>query len=461
MNAPSHPPADRRGEPASQSEQQALQTEITALKEAGQVQLDLLAFVSHEIKAPIGAMKAMAELLYGTKLTDPQTHYVNTLCFALENLMRNADDMLQMAQVKREQFSYDLRAVNFPTLLQALALPLAKQAGAKGLKFSAEMAKNVPTNLMIDPNRFSQVINNLCGNAIKYTDQGSISLAVSAIEQSAEESEITITISDTGRGISKAEQEKIFAPFMQGKNAKEGGQPGSGLGLWISKEIAAGMNGAVSCQSEENRGSIFTFAFRAKHGESQEHSSKHPAEAINAAESPVLGPSEKEEQTEPGLSLETGQAIPPLRGHVLIVEDNQINQMLIQIYLDKFGLTFECVENGNQALARLEQQTYDVVLMDILMPELDGLTTAKLLHERWQESDRIPIIALSASASAISSEDYHAVGIADSVVKPICGEKFYHVLAKYLAKRNLVIQASQNEHSAETELVTTSKSLNS
>ena len=462
MSAPSNSSANESGGANAQTDNAALREEIASLKQAQQAQIDLLAFVSHEIKAPIGAIKAMAELLYGTNLTDHQSHYVNTMCFALENIMRSADDMLHMAQVKREQLSYDLRAVNFPSLLSALALPIAQQARSKGLKFTAEMEKDVPASLWIDPNRFSQVVNNLANNAIKYTNQGSIKLAVSATVASAQEYTVTITITDTGKGIAKEEQEKIFGPFMQAQNAKEMNKPGSGLGLWISKEIAAGMNGAISCQSQESQGSIFTFAFKAKHGASQDLNSKDNAEpeAISTSQTPVPALSETELQATSTPPIETDQKSPPLKGHALIVEDNQINQMLIKIYLDKFGLTFDCIENGKQALDRLEQQTYDVVLMDILMPELDGLTTAKCLHDRWQENERIPIIALSASANAISGEEYQAVGIKDYVAKPISGEDLYQVLARHLIKCNGPKETNQTQHSSEEEgLLNTSEIL--
>ena len=487
MSPPPPPAAGLTSKNAINEDIEALQDEIEALKAEKNAHIELLAFVSHEIQAPIGAIKAMAELLHESQLSDHQTHYVNTLCFALSNITQATNDMLELAKVKKDHFSFHPSATDVPALLSSLALPIAKQARSKGLHFTAEMAKDMPKSLLIDPNRFAQVVNNLASNALKYTHQGSISLSAAAKAFGGDEYEITLTVKDTGKGIAAEEQEKIFAPFMQAQSVSEsppssrGG--GFGLGLWISKEIAAGMNGDLTCQSQEHEGSTFAFRFKASHGSSlvtkpdegaqtktapgtaighpnqerpkEQHSECNRApedqpeqtpepkteqailtaqaaeqeEAASHAQQAVVDDFEAKDAPAPDTSALKG---PPLKGHVLIVEDNQLNQMLIKLYLDKFGITYEGANNGREALGKLEIKQFDLILMDILMPEIDGLTAAKTLHEQWQDKQHTPIIALSASANAINLKEYQIAGIEDYVVKPICGEEFYKVLAKHL-----------------------------
>ena len=429
-----------------EQDQHQVQEQVRQLQSQQQTQQQLLALVSHEIKTPIGAIMAMAELLKNTDLNDPQSHYVNTLSFAAENLVRATQDMLTFARHDTDHLNFDHKPVELIPFLSSLAVSIAPQAQAKGLNFQAQMSPDLPSKVITDPHRLSQVINNLANNALKYTNEGAIELSVTGQNLQSDEWTISIQIKDTGIGISKAEQDHIFEPFVQANNVVEKAVPGSGLGLWIANQIAKGLNGELTCHSEPNSGSTFVLNFTCK-ADQEEESETAPAPNLQTqTESPKPeAESPSEQQATPGKKQDDFSA---LKGHVLVVEDNKLNQMLIKIYLDKFGLSFECVDNGYVALSEVEQNKYDLILMDIMMPVLDGVVTTKQLHELWQEQNQegIPIIAFSASASPENVKQYKQVGINDIVAKPIDSQVLYTVLEKYLTKdETKPIQKTQSQ----------------
>jgi len=432
-----------------EQEQHQFQEQVKQLQSQQQTQQQLLALVSHEIKTPIGAIMAMSELLKNTDLNHTQSHYVNTLSFAAENLIRATQDMLTFAQHDTEHLKFDPKPVELIPFLSSLAVSIAPQAQAKVLKFQAEMSPDLPAKIITDPHRLSQVINNLANNALKYTNEGAIELSVTGQHLQNDEWSVSIQVKDTGIGISKTEQEHIFEPFVQANNAVEKAITGSGLGLWIANQIAKGLNGQLICHSEPNTGSTFVLNFtcQAVKEESQGEPATEPEPNLQTqAESPQsLSEDISEQEVHSEKNLDVFSA---LKGHVLVVEDNKLNQMLIKIYLDKFGLSFECVDNGYVALSEVEQNKYDLILMDIMMPVLDGVVTTKQLHKFWQEQDlkEIPIIAFSASASPENVKQYKEAGINDIVAKPIDSQVLYVVLEKYLAKEEAnPLQERQNQ----------------
>ncbi len=428
-------PVKRDQNTGSEQVQHQFQEQVKQLQSQQQTQQQLLALVSHEIKTPIGAIMAMSELLKNTDLNDTQSHYVNTLSFAAENLIRATQDMLTFAQHDTEHLKFAPKSVELIPFLSSLAVSIAPQAQAKGLKFQAEMSPDLPAKVITDPHRLSQVINNLANNALKYTHEGAIELSVTGQHLQNDEWTISIQIKDTGIGITKAEQDQIFEPFVQANNVVEKAIPGSGLGLWIANQIAKGLNGELTCHSEPNTGSTFVLKFTCQATQVESEPAPEPEPNLQTQVESLQSVSEDVgEQEAP--SEKKLDAFSALKGHVLVVEDNKLNQMLIKIYLDKFGLSFECVDNGYVALSEVEQNKYDLILMDIMMPVLDGVVTTKQLHKFWQEQDlkEIPIIAFSASASPENVKQYKEAGINDIVAKPIDSQVLYAVLEKYLAK---------------------------
>ncbi len=441
------------------AENQSLKKMIEKLRQQEAAQQELLAFVSHEIKTPIGAISAMAELLKSTSLDETQTHYVNTLFFAADNLTLATQDMLNFASLDAGHLNFKPQTVEFGKFLSTLALSIAPQAEAKGLSFTAQMASNVPQTITVDPNRLSQVINNLANNALKYTHQGSISLNVWSNPLDTGEDEIYVQVNDTGIGISQEEQEKIFKPFVQASNAIDKSIMGSGLGLWIARKIVAGLNGNLTCTSQENEGSSFTLSFKCKQQGAIVQKPTLPNKTVEdtTSENTVLQDQEikvpdQEQQIihqtrepinkeEPQNQLVTndqqGQKFPLLEGRVLVVEDNHLNQMLVEVYLEKFGLSFQCVDNGLSAISIIEKEAFDLILMDMMMPILDGPETSIEMHRTWEERNekKIPIIAFSAITNLENKTSYLEAGMDGFVAKPIDSEIFYNVLNQHLPQR--------------------------
>ena len=294
----------------------------------------------------------------------------------------------------------------------------------KGLSFSCQLDEACPKMIKGDQVRLSQIINNLANNALKFTENGSLKLKVSSSMKNDESTGeqhhfIRVELSDTGIGISKTEQENIFTPFCQANSTIQTKFGGSGLGLYISRTLAKHMGGDLNYKSQKDIGSSFWFTFQSDLIEEQETASN--SETVE----------DEAEQL--------------LNGHVLIVEDNPLNQMLIKTYLDQFGMTYECVTNGQKAINILKQgdavhsglnNNYDLVLMDIMMPVMDGITATKELHKMWESKGQraLPIIALTANALEDQVKEYFKAGVDGYVSKPIRGVELYTAIEELIQK---------------------------
>lgn len=444
--------------PASPAQITALQAKISRLTEevnAYQKQERafeaLVALISHEVRTPIGALTAMCELLGNTDLNDIQAHYIKTLKFAAETLSNTTKDMTYFAEIKSGQLRFEPRLINFSAFMSSIALSIAPQAEARGLKFRAEMCRDVPPFIEVDPHRLNQIITNLTNNALKYTEAGEIALSVAAEPLGGEAYELLIEVEDTGIGLSPEDQARIFTPFYQTDKARQLTSEGSGLGLWICRQIAAGFKGELTCQSEEGKGSAFILKLTVRGSEQDEQhqqdietalSMQQAAPALNESlapwsdeQSPVPAP-QQDGDCAPE-SAEQLQGQPPqtplrLAGHVLIVDDNQINQMLIRMHLDELGLTHDTANNGEEALAAIRACHYDVILLDMRMPGLDGIATAAAMHNFWQGERHTAIIAVSAGDNQARQADYAEAGIDCFIDKPINAADLYNKLALYL-----------------------------
>ncbi len=409
----------------------------------------LLAIISHEIKTPIGALIAMGELLSNTSLSDIQKHYVNTLLFAAEMLTSTTKDMAYFADLKAGQLTFKPEPVNIGDFLSSLALSFAPQAEAKGLEFRATMSRSVPTNLEVDHHRLSQIILNLVNNALKYTNAGSIDMSVSGEPLADDNYRLTIAITDTGIGIPAADQSEIFSPFymasnvrgnkQQSENQQNTSDESSGLGLWICRQIAHGLNGELTFKSEEGKGSVFTLVFEAKTGavlqqpETTPPTDEPSGEPVVMQQTAEMTPSTgNQPPAKNEAAKETGPTQPKLKGHVLVVDDNQVNQMLISVYLEEFGLSYQVVSSGQEAIDKVRTNQYDLILMDIMMPGIDGIECARQLQNFWSPETRTPIIAISASDNHNREEIYKEVGIIQHLDKPIDAELFYQSLSDNL-----------------------------
>ena len=372
-----------------------------AAEAADQAKSELLATVSHELRTPMGAIISMAELLQQTALDETQKKYASTLHQSARSLLTVLNDILDFSKLDAGRFELDTAPFDLHDLVQSVAQGLQARASERGLASGLDIGATCPRFVKGDATRIRQILTNLVDNALKFTSEGSVRLHVSARETYSSFM-LRFDVSDTGIGLDHEGQERLFEPYIQGGSTTATQYGGTGLGLSIAQRLVLLMGGEIGCESEVGQGSMFWFAIAAERAES----------------------SQKAKEAQPTRRLQ---------GHLLVVEDNAVNRMLIGAYLDEFGLTYEMVETGASAIMALASNSYDLVLMDIMMPELDGVQTTqrcRLLHGPAAE---VPIIALTAKAMKGDREKFLASGMNGYVSKPIRGRELHAALAPFLA----------------------------
>ena len=372
-----------------------------AAEAADQAKSELLATVSHELRTPMGTIISMAELLQQTALDETQKKYASTLHQSARSLLTVLNDILDFSKLDAGRFELDTAPFDLHDLVQSVAQGLQARASERGLASGLDIGATCPRFVKGDATRIRQILTNLVDNALKFTSEGSVRLHVSARETDSSFM-LRFDVSDTGIGLDHEGQERLFEPYIQGGSTTATQYGGTGLGLSIAQRLVLLMGGEIGCESEVGQGSMFWFAIAAERAES----------------------SQKAKEAQPTRRLQ---------GHLLVVEDNAVNRMLIGAYLDEFGLTYEMVETGASAIMALASNSYDLVLMDIMMPELDGVQTTqrcRLLHGPAAE---VPIIALTAKAMKGDREKFLASGMNGYVSKPIRGRELHAALAPFLA----------------------------
>lgn len=350
-----------------------------------------LATMSHEIRTPMNGVTGMLGQLAHTPLDVEQRKFVQTATEAAETLIRILNDILDYS--KMEVGRLEIEETDFSprrTLEGALDL-LASRALGKGLTLEVDIPDDLPPWLVGDPTRLRQILLNLLGNATKFTERGGVHVSVSHRSCGEGAVEVRFRIRDTGIGISPRDRVKLFERFSQADSSTTRKFGGTGLGLAISKQLAELMGGDIGVSSEVGVGSTFWFTVRCPLG------------------SPPAEPAARSE----------GERTDGRKLRVLVAEDNVVNQMVIEAILRRQGHDVALVNNGFEALGALRAQPYDVLLMDVQMPEMDGVTAAAAIRRLSGPASRIPIIALTANAMKGDRERYIDAGMNDYVSKPI------------------------------------------
>lgn len=379
-------------------------------EQSQKVKEQFLANMSHEIRTPMNAIIGMTEILEETSLGKEQKECADVIKLSAVNLLSIINDILDFSKIESGKITFEKEPLELKKVLEGIVQTLHFTVNKKSISLSYSVSDTVPPVIIGDVVRLRQILLNLCGNAIKFTERGGVWIDVRLKEQKNEEYTILFTVSDTGVGIPEDKLQSIFESFVQASADTTRKYGGTGLGLAITKELVELQGGTIFVKSKQNEGSQFLFTLT--------------FETIKAGQLQV---SDKKEYIYAGL-----------KGiKVLLAEDNSMNQILAKKILNKWDLTFDIASNGKIAIEKLYCNDYDIILMDMHMPEMDGYQTAKYIRkEMLPPKSGTPIIAITANALVGEEDKCLAAGMNGYISKPLDKEKLYQKMLELLHKNN-------------------------
>lgn len=377
-------------------------------EDARKTQEQFLANMSHEIRTPMNGIIGMAQLIAGTNLSEEQKEYVDTIKESASNLLVIINDILDVTKIVAGKLLIEAVDYVFKDVVKNSIKITQFKAEAKGVLLTSDIDKRIHPVLIGDPVRLNQILINLIGNAIKFTEKGEVKVKVEMLEDDDTNVKLKFAIEDTGIGIPEDKLDSIFESFTQASSATTRKYGGTGLGLTITKQLIELQGGSISVTSKPGVGSTFSFALTFKKG---------------VVETPVIkAVSETNKLSHPFSDVQ-----------ILLVEDNLINQKVASYTLTKQGAVVEIANHGKEAIIMLEKKKYDIILMDIQMPEMDGFETTQYIRNSVKESiNKTPIIAMTASALVSEKTKCLESGMNDYISKPFQAKELYEKIATQL-----------------------------
>lgn len=388
----------------------ALRKAVETAERASQIKSEFLANMSHEIRTPMNAIMGMNEILKATPLDEEQRRYLDICHKASETLLAIIDDVLDISKIEAGHLKIEYSDFKLRELIDDTIKISGFRTASKGLKITHDFDSSLHDFFSGDPYRVRQILMNLVGNAIKFTEKGEIKISVSANSHKGRRGNLLFSVSDTGVGIPLEAQHKLFQYFQQADASVTKRFGGTGLGLAICKRLIEMMDGEIWFTSVEGSGTTFFFTLSCPHAFVRDSVSK-----------PMTSP------------LSTNPVTPSSGCKILLVDDSEDNRILILTYLKKSGHLITQAENGQEAVEKAKAGDFDLIFMDMQMPVLDGYNATRLIREWEAERERqaVPIIALTAYALKEEEQKTYAAGCNRHISKPVNKQQILDVIAEF------------------------------